>query len=192
MAQFSAEVRYVTAGGSVIFFPAVYISPEITRFTILMEVQSTFYPDFLTILAWKSSSVKCWTNIMSGLAAINSHQNWKCCWWDSLSRTQNPHPAPYGKSRHETPLTLKMTMLTISNHFLQKSDIFQMKVALDKAPRLSTRIDIWILLSDTIVSICQTQPNHIQIVRRQCCLGSPRHLQFFPYGGVWVEEKGEQ
>ena len=82
-------------------------------------------------LAWKSSSVKCWTNIMSGLAAINSHQNWKCCWWDSLSRTQNPHPAPYGKSRHETPLTLKMTMLTISNHFLQKTDIFQMKVAQD-------------------------------------------------------------
>ena len=36
---------------------------------------------------------------------------------------------------------------------------------LDKAPRLSIRIEIWILLSD----ICQTQPNHLQIVRRQCC-----------------------
>ena len=33
-------------------------------------------------------------------------------------------------------------------------------------------------------SICQTQPNLIQRVRRQCCLGGPRLLQFFPYGGV--------
>ena len=37
----------------------------------------------------------------------------------------------------------------------------------NKEPRLSIRKDIWILLSDTI---CQTQPNHLQIVRRQCCL----------------------
>ena len=35
------------------------------------------------------------------------------------------------------------------------------------SPQLNIRIDIWILLSDTI---CQTQPNHLQIVRRQCCL----------------------
>ena len=47
----SAEVRFVhavTAGGSVKFLPGVYISPETTRFTILMEVQSTFYPDFIS------------------------------------------------------------------------------------------------------------------------------------------------
>ena len=170
-----------------------------TKFVLMAYNPKQFYHlnfslpegDFLWFqrALWGLKSIWCpWHN----LAVINSHQNWKCCWWDSLSRTQNPHPAPYGKSRHETPLTLKMTMLTISNHFLQKSDILQMKVALDKAPRLSIRIDIWILLSDTIVSICQTQPNHIQIVRRQCCLGGPRLLQFFPYGGVWVEEKGEQ
>ena len=40
------------------------------------------------------------------------------------------------------------------------------EVRLDKAPRHSIRIDIWILLSD----ICQTHPNHIQIVRWQCFL----------------------
>ena len=37
--------------------------------------------------------------------------------------------------------------------------------ALDKAPRLSIRKDIWILLSDTVSST-----NSLQIVRRQCCL----------------------
>ena len=47
----SAEVRFVhavTAGGSVKFLPGVYISPETTRFTILMEVQSTFHPDIIS------------------------------------------------------------------------------------------------------------------------------------------------
>ena len=43
-------------------------------------------------------------------------------------------------------------------------------IPLDKALRLSIRIHIWILLSDTIVS----STNSIQIVRRQCCLGKNR------------------
>ena len=37
----------------------------------------------------------------------------------------------------------------------------------DNAPRLTIRKDIWILLSYTI---CQTQANHLQIGRKQCCL----------------------
>ena len=42
-----------------------------------------------------------------------------------------------------------------------------LRTLVDKAPRLSITLDIWILLSHTI---CQIQPNHLQIVRRQCCL----------------------
>ena len=67
-------------------------------------------------------------------------------------------------------------------------------VWLDKAPRLSIRIDICILLSDTVkiwywYSICQTQPNHIQIVRRQCCpathsLGDSRAERKCPWS--WI------
>ena len=69
MAQFSAEVRFVhtvTAGGSVKFLPAVYISPETTRFTILMVVQSTFYPDFISktvdLVIISSFNTKTWPN----------------------------------------------------------------------------------------------------------------------------------
>ena len=56
----------------------------------------------------------------------------------------------------------------------------------NKEPRLSIRKDIWILLSD---SICQTQPNHIQIVRRQCCpathsLGDSRAERKCPWS--WI------
>ena len=41
------------------------------------------------------------------------------------------------------------------------------RALVDKAPRLTVRKDIWILLSYTI---CQTQANLLQIVRKQCCL----------------------
>ena len=41
-------VNDVTAGGSVKFLPAVKTSPETIRFTILMKVQSRFYPDFIS------------------------------------------------------------------------------------------------------------------------------------------------
>ena len=47
-------------------------------------------------------------------------------------------------------------------------------ILVDKAPRLSISIDIWILSSDTSLFVSST--NSIQIVRRQCCLSCLRFL----------------
>ena len=73
-----------------------------------------------------------------------------------------------------------------SIHMFVECLAIETRSSIDKAPRLSIRKDIWILLSD---SICQTQPNHIQIVRRQCCpathsLGDSRAERKCPWS--WI------
>ena len=56
------------------------------------------------------------------------------------------------------------------------------KLQLDKVPRLSISIVIWILSSDTI---CQLNHFFLQIVRRQCCLGGGYAKWLLMYSLAW-------
>ena len=65
---------------------------------------------------------------------------------------------------------------------------FSILFHLDKAPRLSISIVIWILSSDTLFA---SSTNSVQIVRRQCCLVSPTNFfrQMFQFIYSHVSEK---